>query len=199
MRRNKKMRSIALACALLLGITTAAMAQATSGVSRSGDVALTYHWVHTNAPPGGGCGCFALNGGGISGSWDFSPQLAVVAEVSLDHTSNALSSKESLTLTSYLAGARFRLPDPWMHGPHALSPFAQLLVGGAHAGGGVAGVADGTSAFAGRLGGGVDLPVNPLITVRIQGDYYLTDFDNSADNHQNNVLVGAGVVIHWAR
>jgi outer membrane immunogenic protein len=194
------MRSIALICALLLGIAAAARAQATSGISHSGDVALTYHWVHTNAPPGGGCGCFALNGGGISGSWNLGPQLAVVAELSVDHTGKALSSAESLTLVSYLAGARLHLPDPWMHGPHALQPFAQVLVGGAHAGGGIAGVADGSSAFAGRLGGGVDLPLTYGISVRlVQADYYLTDFGNSADNHQNNILIGAGVVIRWFR
>jgi hypothetical protein len=86
-----------------------------------------------------------------------------------------------------------------MNGPHTLEPFAQLLVGGAHAGGGIAGIADGTSAFAGRLGGGVDLPVTTGIAVRVQGDYYLTDFANSADNHQNNILVGAGVIVHWSR
>ena len=62
------MRSIALACVLLLGMAAAAAAQAISGTSHSGDIALAYHWVHTNAPPNGGCGCFALNGGGISGS-----------------------------------------------------------------------------------------------------------------------------------
>jgi len=60
------------------------------------------------------------------------------------------------------------------------------------------GVADGTSAFAGRLGGGVDLPLNNAISVRlIQADYYMTTFDNSANNHQNNILVGAGVILHW--
>jgi hypothetical protein len=44
------MRSIALACGLLLGMATAAMAQATSGVLHDGDAALTFHSVHTNAP-----------------------------------------------------------------------------------------------------------------------------------------------------
>jgi outer membrane immunogenic protein len=193
------MRSIALGCGLLLGMATAASAQATSGASHSGDAALTYHSVHTNAPPNGGCGCFTLNGGGLSSSWNLGSQLAVVAEFSVDHTAAALSTTKSLTLTSYLAGARLRLPDPWMRGPHALQPFAQLLVGGAHAGGGIAGTADGTSAFAGRLGGGIDVPVTYAIAVRVQGDYYLTDFPNGADNHQNNILLGAGVVVRWSR
>ena len=195
------MRSLVLACIWLFGTTAAAWAQAVAtGESHSGDAGVTYHWVHTNAPPEGGCGCFPLNGGGISASWNFGPRLAAVAEFSVDHTSNALSSSRSLTLTSYLGGARYRLPRPWMHGEHALRPFAQVLVGAAHAGGGMAGVADGTSAFAGRLGGGVDLPLNHGIAVRlIQADYYMTSFKNSADNRQNNVLLGAGIILHWFR
>lgn len=175
------------------------MAQATSGVSHTGDVALAYHWVHTNAPPGGGCGCFALNGVGISGSWNFNTRLAAVAEGSLDHTSSALSTKNSLTLVSYMAGARYHILEPRTDGSHFVQPWVQLLVGGAHAGGGIAGVADGTSAFAGRLGGGVDVPLTFAIAFRVQGDYFLTGFANTADNHQNNLLFGAGVVVHWAR
>ena len=182
------MRSIALALALLLGL------------AHSGDVAAAYHWVHTNSPPNGGCGCFALNGIGVSGSWNFGPRLAAAAEASLDHTGNALSTKNSLTLTSFMAGPRLRLPDPLMRGPHALQPFVQLLVGVAHAGGGVAGVADGTSAFAGRLGGGLDLPINETFVIRvIQADYYETTFANTADNRQNNTLIGAGVAFRWSR
>jgi outer membrane immunogenic protein len=99
-----------------------------------------------------------------------------------------------------MAGVRYRLPRPWMHGEHALRPFAQLIVGGAHAGGGMAGVADGTSAFAGRIGGGIDLPINAGLAIRlVQGDYYMTTFANSADNRQNNLLFGAGIVLHWYR
>ena len=193
------MRSLALACALLLGMAAAAAAQATSGVSHEGDIALTYHLVHTNAPPGGGCGCFTLNGVGLSASYNFGLKLAAVAEGSLDHTSNALASKDSLTLTSYMAGARYHIFEPRMDGSHRPQPFVQVLVGGAHAGGGIAGIGDGTSAFAGRLGGGVDVPLTFAIAFRVQGDYYMTDFANGADNHQNNILFGAGVVIHWSR
>jgi hypothetical protein len=30
-------------------------------------------------------------------------------------------------------------------------------------------------------------------------DYYLTTFANSTNDHQNNLLVGAGIVFHWSR
>jgi len=58
----------------------------------------------------------------------------------------------------------------------ALQPFAQILVGGAHAGGGLTGVADGNSGFAGRLGGGVDLPLTSRISVRLAQVDYLGAF-----------------------
>ncbi len=197
--RKREMRSITLACVLLLGLATAARAQATASVARTGDVAVAYHWVHTNSPPNGGCGCFALNGFGVSASYNLGLRLAIVAEASLDHTSAALAANNSLTLTSYMGGARYRVPYPWMRGEHAIRPFGQLLVGVAHAGGGIAGVADGTSAFAGRLGAGVDVPISGALIVRaIQADYYMTTFANTVDNRQNNTLVGAGIVFLWA-
>jgi outer membrane immunogenic protein len=31
----------------------------------------------------------------------------------------------------------------------------------------------------------------------IQADYYMTDFANGADDRQNNILIGAGIVIRW--
>jgi outer membrane immunogenic protein len=106
----------------------------------------------------------------------------------------------SLTLVSYLAGARYKIPQPWLEGNHKPQPFAQIVIGGAHAGGGVAGVADGSYEFATRIGGGIDVPVNSHFAVRvIQIDYYLTTFANAVNDHQNNLLVGAGIVYHWSR
>jgi hypothetical protein len=164
----------------------------------SGDAAASYHWVHANAGPGQ-CGCFGLNGGGISGSWNFRGSWSVVTDFSAEMTSHAPIAGNSLTLSSYLAGARYRVPQPWLRGAHGPQPFAQLLIGAAHAGGGVAGIGDGTFAFASRLGGGIDVPVNTHFAVRvIQMDYYLTHFANYVNDHQNNFSVGAGVVFHWS-
>jgi outer membrane immunogenic protein len=197
------MRSIVLTVCLLLGMASSAMGQAIANSYRTGDIALTYHEVHTNAPPGGGCGCFYLSGGGLSGSYRMDSRLAIVAEFSVDHTSQALSSTKSLTLTSYMAGARYRLLRTNRgldEGRRSFQPWAQVLVGGAHSGGGLTGVADGSNGFAGRLGAGVDWPLNPAISIRVaQVDYYLTDFSNTANNHQNNLLFGAGVALHWYR
>jgi outer membrane immunogenic protein len=194
-----RMRSILLATILTLAGASAAMAQASSANSYSGDAAATIHYVRVNAGPGQ-CGCFNLWGGGLSGSWNFRGPWSVVSEISAENSSGDPATSSSLTLTSYMAGVRYRLPQPWLEGPHKPQPFAQLLIGGAHAGGGSAGVGDGTYEFASRLGGGVDIPVNSHFSVRlIQIDYYVTRFANQVNDHQNNLLVGAGLVFHWSR
>jgi hypothetical protein len=46
------MRSIALAICLLLGMAGTAMGQAIANMSRTGDLALTCHEVHSSEPPG---------------------------------------------------------------------------------------------------------------------------------------------------
>ena len=193
------MRFIAIATILLLGATGAAVGQALpsgSFMGGGGDIAVTYHWVRTNTL--GGCGCFGLNGGGVSGSWRFRPPLSVVAEASVEHTANGPTGS-SLTLTSYLAGARYVILPLTKERTRGIQVFAELLAGGGHAGGGVAGPGDSTNAFVGRIGGGIDYPVNPRIAIRFQTAYDLTNFQNTANNHQNNILVGGGVTYLWSR
>jgi outer membrane immunogenic protein len=192
------MRSIVLAGILLIAAATAAMGQSMPNTTFvSGDAGVTYHWVRTNTQPAA-CGCFNLNGGGVSGSWNIWPRLAAVAEIGVEHTGNGPSGN-SLTLTSYLAGARYLLPQPRLGGDRAPQPFAQLLLGGGHAGGGIAGAGDASNAFVSRIGGGIDVPVSSRIAIRvIQADYYLTNFANTVNDHQNNLLLSAGVIFHWS-
>ena len=61
------MRSILLAAAVLLSGVLGGASVTVAQESYNGDAAATYHWVHTNAGPGQ-CGCFGLNGAGLSGS-----------------------------------------------------------------------------------------------------------------------------------
>jgi outer membrane immunogenic protein len=190
------MRPFLLATILLLVGASASLAQQDT---YSGDAAAAYHWVRTNAGPGE-CGCFGTNGGGVSGSWNFHGPWSAVVDISAETTSGAPPVNNSLTLVSYLAGARYKIPQPWFEGNHKPSPFAQIILGAAHAGGGEAGVADGSYRFATRIGGGIDVPLNSHFAVRVvQIDYYLTTFANATNDHQNNLLVGAGIVYHWSR
>jgi outer membrane immunogenic protein len=189
------MRSFLLSTFLLLAGASAALPQD----SYSGDAAAAYHWVRTNAGPGE-CGCFGTNGGGLSGSWNFHGPWSAVVDISAENTGSAPPAGNSLTLVSYLAGARYKIPQPWIEGNHKPQPFAQIILGAAHGGGGEAGVADGSYRFATRIGGGIDVPVSSHFAVRIiQIDYYLTTFTNATNDHQNNLLVGAGIVYRWSR
>jgi outer membrane immunogenic protein len=197
MERNT-MRTILIFAALLFAGAGASTAMAQEGFS--GDAAATYQWVHTNAGPGQ-CGCFGLNGGGISASWNVRGPWSVVADFSSQTATGAPTVGSSLTLMSGLAGGRFELPQlrrTWIHGAHRVQPFAQILVGAAHAGGGAAGLGDGTNRFAARAGGGFDVPVSRHFSVRGQVDYFATTFANATNDHQNNLLIGAGIVYHWS-
>jgi outer membrane immunogenic protein len=196
MERNT-MRTILIFAALLLA-AAASPAMAQEGIS--GDAAVTYRWVHTNAAPGD-CGCFGVNGGGISASWNVRGPWSVVADFGSGVAKGAPTVGSSLTLTSGMGGARFELPRlrrTWIHGAHRVQPFAQILVGVAHAGGGAAGIADGTNRFAARAGGGFDVPVSRHFSVRGEVDYFPTTFANGTNDHQNNLLIEAGVVYHWS-
>ncbi|HVO57527.1 MAG TPA: outer membrane beta-barrel protein [Dongiaceae bacterium] len=186
------------AATLLAGLAGAARAQ-NPNEAQSGDAALTYHWVRSNAAPGQ-CGCFSLNGGGLSGSWNFRENWAIAAELSSETRGASVSQGYgSLTLTSFVAGVRYRAPQNWTGKAPKLQPFGEALIGSAHAGGSEAGVANGTNAFALRLGGGVDVPLNAHFAVRaVQLDWFRTGFANLQNDRQNNFLVATGLVFRWS-
>src|SRR5262249_17873961 len=146
-----------------------------------GELALTYHWVRANATPGE-CGCFSMNGGGVSGSINIRSNFAGVVEISAETADNVFSEGRTLTVTSYLTGARYYVPRAWIH-VRKLQPFGQVLVGAAHGGGSIAGSGDHTYVFASRMGGAIDVPIGGGIAIRaIQVDYDLTRFANLANN-----------------
>jgi peptidoglycan-associated lipoprotein len=163
------------------------------------ELALDYSYLHSNAPPGG-CGCFNLNGGSASFAWAIKPGTwDLVGDVVSGHAGNVSSSGNSLTLSIFTAGVRY-LP-PFRHS--SLHPFGQVLVGTTHSSGTLVEGSSSTTtnagaAFAANLSGGLDLNTSRRFSVRlIEADYLVTTFDNAVNNHQNNVRIGAGVVIHF--
>ena len=188
------MRSFLLLATLLLGSASLTMAQEEA---YTGDAGVSYHWMRTNAAPGD-CGCFSLNGFGVSGSWNIHGAWSLATEFGAEFRAVA-SSQNSLTVTSFVAGARYRIPQPWLKGAHRPLPFAQFLIGPAHASGGEAGIADGSYAFASRLGGGIDIPLKSHFEVRaFQVEWFRTQFANAKNDRQNNLLISAGLVYHWS-
>ena len=186
----------ALATGWLLSCSTALFGQAiATGGMRGGDAALTYQYIHSNTQPGK-CGCFSITGVDLSATRIIiTDHTAGVLDISAATAKNGPGTGNSLTLVSYMLGGRYYL-QPFHH----TEPFAQAMVGIAHAGGGIAGAGDNTYALAGRLGGGIDVPFSDRLSLRLlQVDYYLTEFPNASTGRQNNYLIAAGVALRFAR
>lgn len=148
-----------------------------------------YNYLRTNAPPGG-CGCFSMNGGSAWVSYDTFGSLAMVGELSVQHTSNVLGSGAGLTLTSYQAGVRYRFRKNGR-----VMPFAQVLLGGSHASGSYASDTGLSNAFAATMGGGIDVVLTNRVALRaFQADYALMHFPNGVNGHQNNLRISLGLV-----
>lgn len=196
--------------AFALLLTIAAAFATAPGFAQSGpatekplrdELAFGYSYLHSNAPPGG-CGCFSLNGGNATLALPVgASRFAVVGDVTGTHSGNASSSGDSLTLTTFMAGVRYRP----RFGHSALQPFGQLLIGFAHASGSLAegpnpASANAGAAFAGDIGGGVDLHASRRFSIRlVEADYLATAFDNGGNDHQNNLRISAGVVIQFGK
>lgn len=162
------------------------------------DLALGYSYVHSNAPPGG-CGCFNLNGGSFALARPFGTYgFAFAGDIGVTHSGAIAGNGYGLTLSSYTAGIRYTPP---LHKP--VHPFSQILIGVAHSSGSLvqqtnASVSNAGAAFAALVGGGVDLNAGRRFSIRlVEADYLVTTFDNASNNHQNNLRLNAGVVLHF--
>jgi outer membrane immunogenic protein len=195
MLKSLFMKTLAVSL-LLFGFTAVATLSARAQSGGSVDVGVDYNYVRTNAPAGG-CGCFALNGGSGWVAFNFSHAVGIVGEIASQHASNISGSRVDLTLTSYLVGPRYT----WAHARH-FAPFAQVLLGGAHASGNLAPgrsmLPGSANTFGMTAGGGLDIGLTRHIFLRaFEADYYLTHFDNGVNDHQNNLRIAAGVIIRF--
>ena len=181
---------LSLACALLLAASVAGQS-----ISRL-EAGANYNYARTNAAPGD-CGCFALQGADGWIGYNLIRRFDVVGEVASQHASHIGPFAADLTITSYMGGIRYQknIIRRW-------SPFAQVVAGGAHAGGSMAPgnshIPGSSNAFAMAAGGGIDLRLSQLFALRvIQADYFYTRFPNGVNDHQNNMRIGAGLALHF--
>jgi outer membrane immunogenic protein len=184
--------------ALLLLVFSGCLVSAPEALAQSDDnleIGANYIYIRTNAPPAG-CGCFSLNGGAAWVGYNFRGNLALIGEVSGSGASNIEGTTGSLKLTSFLAGLRYSRHHS------RLAPFGQVLLGGAHASGELtpnsSGLAGSETAFAMTAGGGLDVKLSHHLSLRVvQADYFLTHFNNSLNNRQNDFRIGAGLVFRF--
>jgi len=194
--------------ALLLtiaAVSVATEAQTTSPMKAAGpapDLALQYTYLRSNAPVGQ-CACFSPEGGSASISVPLpGRRFSLAGDVTAGNSSGISNRNYDLTLTVFTAG--LRITPGFKMG--RLIPYGQILAGGAHAGGSL--VSGNTPAnnssvvFASNAGGGLDLAPHrdSRFALRlVEADYVATLFRNGQNDHQNNLRIGAGIVIRIGR
>jgi hypothetical protein len=191
--------AITVVALLCLALASAAQAQAISKT-----VGFRYSEQVSNAPAGA-CGCFGLQGAAGDLGWNLKQLggnhgagLGLAADVGVEHTGSVNGASYGLTLTTLTAGPRFMLPG------RKLPSFAQALFGFAHGSGSAFPqnntLVSSANSFALDLGAGADYSLDKRLTVRLlQLDYLRTSLPNVTTNWQNNLRIGAGLTLHFAR
>jgi len=60
------------------------------------------------------------------------------------------------------------------------------------------GASNAGAAFAANLGGGLDMHANRRFSVRlVEADYLITGIDNATDDHQNDLRISTGIIVHF--
>jgi outer membrane protein OmpA-like peptidoglycan-associated protein len=159
------------------------------------DFAVGYNNIRANAPPGD-CQCFDMNGGFVFGSYHLTDWLRVAGEFTGGHSDKISPLGQGLTLTTFTGGPQIS------HRFGPFRPYGEVLVGGAHGSDSYFpsknSSSTSASTFAYSAGGGVDLYLTPRFSVRAFDVQYLrTSFPNGINNEQNQLMVGAGLVIKF--
>ncbi len=94
---------------------------------------------------------------------------------------------------SYLFGPRVNC----RHGK--VAPFAQALFGGIRTTDGI-GQSGPENNFAMTAGGGIDFKVSEYVSVRpVQAEYFMTRLPNGLNNRENNLRIGAGIILRFGK
>ncbi|QHN05214.1 OmpA family protein [Granulicella sp. WH15] len=160
------------------------------------DVSVGYNYIRANAPPPGGCECFGLQGGAASFSYHITDWLSAAGEFTGGRAGNISALGQNLTLFTVAGGPRVQLTG------RRFVPFGQALFGIGHGSDSYfpTGTTYSTSAtnFALQAGGGVDFSLNRRFSVRaFDVEYLRTTFPNGSTNTQQQLMVGAGVVVKF--
>ncbi len=173
-----------LLCFLVLALSLSAMAQEFPKAEVFGG----YSYIRANVAGSG----FNLHGGIGSVSFNPSNWLGIVGEFG-GYKITGLPSGVTGNVVTYLFG-----PKIAARGRHErITPFAQVLFGGARVSGSAFGSTASENQFAMSAGGGIDVKAGPRFSLRLgQVEYLMTKFTDGLNNRQNNFRYSVGIVIH---
>ena len=157
------------------------------------DLALTYSAQRSNQTNGAS---FWQQGGALDLSAQFYRGWGIAMNVAGERASNINNSNVNLTMVTATFGPRYT----WSPPSRKLAVFGQGLIGEAFGSDSIfptpRGAETDEHSFALQVGGGVDLRLSRHLAVRLlQADWLRTQFPNASTNVQNNLRLGAGVVI----
>jgi hypothetical protein len=183
--------------ALLLSLTSAAVAQKPSNTI---DGSITFSELRANAPVGA-CDCFWMPGGTGEITYPVWRNFSAIGEVAGHRTGNVPNFNVGLSLVSGMGGLRLRIPTHTR-----FQPFAQVMFGGVHgfdsyfpAPVGQLPTSSDTS-YAMAAGGGLDIAVSRHVWIRaLKADYNYSALRNLQGDHQNQLRIGAGIVLRAAK
>ena len=159
------------------------------------DVAVTYNATMSNSISSK---AFWMQGGSVQLHGRFYRGLGVVADIAGMHTGNINSSGVSLDMVTATFGPRYTWSPA--HARYAL--FGQALAGDEFGFNsvfpGVGGATASSYNLAVKAGGGLNIALSPRLALRaIEADWLRTKLPNATTNVQNNVGLGAGVVMRF--
>jgi opacity protein-like surface antigen len=156
-------------------------AAARSQETPAADVSLGYSYLRL-----GGSDGINQNGGSASFAYNANHWLGLVADFGGYHSSPLGIDFNTYT---YMFGPRFSY-----RGAGRVTPFAQVLFGGAHQTGSAFGISASNNAFAFSTGGGVEIRLSHSLAFRPQADYILL---RSSGSNLNCARVSAIIVFRF--
>jgi hypothetical protein len=157
---------------LLLSIS----ARAQESITPAWEVSGGYSYLDANL----GHSSFRLNGATATATENLNSVFGGRVEVSVFHGTEAGTTVSAQTVT---------------YG-HAFTPFAHVQLGAIHASQGYLGISQSAIKFAATAGGGIDVHVTKMFSVRLQADYMLTRF---LSLNQNNLLANVELVYRFGK
>lgn len=190
------MRSISRTL-LLIGVSLVsshmAHAQTAAPARQEVDLAFTYQAQMSNTTGGN---AFWMQGGGGELSAEVHRGFGIALNVSGQKADNVRGGGVNLATITTTVGPRYT----WRPSNQRLALFGQALIGESHAFNGAFpsrfGAISTYDSFALQVGGGININLNKRFAIRaLDANWVQTGFPNATTNVQNNMRLGAGIVL----
>lgn len=150
--------------------------------------------VNANVPGIAPSATYTGEGGGGQLKYNAKNWLGVVGDLSGFYATSAGNGAFAGAFWAYLLGPRVN----FRHGK--FTPFVQALFGGVRTTDGIAQSTGTENNFAMTTGGGIDFKLSRRVSLRpIQAEYFMTKIPDGLKNRQDNLRIGAGIVLRLGR